>query len=496
MAITLTPKTTIGTLLDAHPFLLDYLAGYHPEFKKLTNPVARKTVGRFATLQRVADTAGIPVAGLLKDIAAEIGRQTGTVPQTGASAAAGVDPARQEELKSIIGELHAGKTADEVKPRFEALIQDIEATEIAAMEQALISEGLPDTEVKRLCDVHMKVFQEALEANPGLRVPAGHPIDSYQRENKAALEVTAAMRRAAAEAGTAEAAAGTGGDWPGRPALTAAFEQMRDFERHYVRKENQLFPFLEKRGVEGPTKVMWALHDDIRVVVKGLGRALAADDRKASIHAVDEVTTMVDDMINKEEKVLFPMALDVLSEEEWRQIKAGEDEIGYTLIGEVPEWAAGEAAPAAVTGAAPAASPAAPASPGLMPLHTGSLSLEQIDMLLGALPLDMTFVDENDEVRFYSEGERVFPRSPGVVGRRVQNCHPPASVHKVQEIVDAFRAGEKDMAEFWIQVGAKFVHIRYFALRDGQGAYRGVLETVQDVTNIRALQGQRRLLDW
>jgi hypothetical protein len=108
----------------------------------------------------------------------------------------------------------------------------------------------------------------------------------------------------------------------------------------------------------------------------------------------------------------------------------------------------------------------------------------------------VTFVDENDEVRFYSEGDRVFPRSPGVIGRKVQNCHPPASMDKVQEIVNAFRAGEKDVAEFWIVRGGRFVHIRYFALRDATGAYRGVAETTQDVTGIRALEGERRLLDW
>ena len=138
-----------------------------------------------------------------------------------------------------------------------------------------------------------------------------------------------------------------------------------------------------------------------------------------------------------------------------------------------------------------AASPA-----GLLDVRTGRVSLEQLDLILTALPIDFQFVDEHDRVRFYSEGERIFPRSPGVIGRKVQNCHPPASVHKVQQIIDAFRAGEKDTAEFWIEHGGKFLHIRYVAVRDAGGAYRGVLETVQDATAIRALQGQRRLLDW
>jgi DUF438 domain-containing protein len=205
---------------------------------------------------------------------------------------------------------------------------------------------------------------------------------------------------------------------------------------------------------------------------------------------------MVDDMVTKEEKVLHPMAIDTLSDEEWARIRAGEGDIGYAFITDVPAWpAAGDAGAAgAPAGTAGQAGPASPA--GLLDLKTGGLSLEELNLVLGALPIDFQYVDEHDKVRFYSEGHRIFPRSPGVIGRKVQNCHPPASVHKVQQIIDAFRAGEKDSAEFWIEMQGKFLHIRYFAIRDEAGAYRGVVETVQDATAVRALEGQRRLLDW
>jgi uncharacterized protein len=486
MAIVLTPKTTIGTLLDEHPFLLKYLSDYHPSFGKLTNPVARRTVGRFATVERAAEIASVPVDKLLADIAAMIAAETGAKPRTGATAGAGVDPLRQEELKAIIRDLHAGRTPDEVKPRFEELIKDIEATEIAAMEQALIAGGVPDTEVKRLCDVHMKVFQDALEENKPLNVPAGHPVDTFQRENRAVGDVTRAIRAA-----TARLSAGDTSSWPKeKPGLAASADRLGEFEKHHIRKENQLFPFLEKHAVEGPSKVMWALDDDIRALTKEFRQAVAADDAPAALKLADELTTMVDDMVNKEEKVLFPMALDVLSDEEWRQIRAGEDEIGFALVAEVAGWPAGESGAAADAAAPPAL------SADLLALRTGALTLEQLNLMLSKLPVDVTFVDENDEVRFYSEGERVFPRSPAVIGRKVQNCHPSSSVYKVQEIVDAFRAGEKDVAEFWITINGRFVHIRYFALRDAAGAYRGVLEVTQDATAIRSLEGERRLIEW
>ena len=485
--MTITPKTTVHTLLKEHPFLLDFLAGYHPEFKKLTNPVLRRTVGRMATLDTVAEQGNVPLNQLMSDIAGEIEAKTGARPAiANAPGVDTIDPARLEELHAIVKELHAGKSVEEVKPRFEELIADVEATEIAAMEQKLIEGGVPDGEVKRLCDVHVQVFADALEGHEPVKAPAGHPVDTFQRENQALLQVTASLRKVAEKIGEPPVRE----EWERlKPALAGVLDRLLEIDKHYLRKENQLFPFLEKHGVEGPSKVMWAIHDDIRALMKQAHAALAEDDAALTVSTAHAVAKMADDMVTKEEKVLHPMAIDTLSEDEWRQIRAGEDEIGYALIGDVPAWPAGAA------GAAGA--PAAAAGPsGAIPLTTGSLTAEQLGLMLTALPVDISFVDENDEVRFYSEGERIFPRSPGVIGRKVQNCHPPASIHKVQEIVNAFRAGEKDVAEFWIEMGGKFLHIRYFALRDAAGTYRGTVEMVQDATHIRELEGQRRLVDW
>ena len=379
----------------------------------------------------------------------------------------------------------------------------MEATEIAAMEQKLIEGGVPDSEVKRLCDVHVQVFADALEGHEAVTAPPGHPMDTFQRENQALLQVTASLRKVAEAIGEPP----DGAAW-GRlkGALGDTVERLAEVDKHYLRKENQLFPFLEDHGVEGPSKVMWAIHDDIRDLIKQARATIAEDDAGLAVSTCLALAKMVDDMVTKEEQVLHPMAIDTLSDAEWAQIRAGEDDIGYAFVDGVPAWPAGgagrrrgrrgagrsrSAAEAAAGGQAGAASPA-----GLLALNTGGLSLDELNLVLGVLPIDFQYVDEHDRVRFYSEGHRIFPRSPGVIGRKVQNCHPPASVHKVQQIIDAFRAGEKDTAEFWIEVQGKFLHIRYFAVRDARAAYRGVVETVQDVTGIRALEGQRRLLDW
>ena len=494
--LTLTPKTTVHTLLKEYPFLLDFLAGYHPEFKKLTNPVLRRTVGRMATLDAVAEQGNVPLNRLTDDIASEVERQTGKRPPIADVAHADtMDPARLAELHAIVKDLHAGKTVEEVKPRFEELIQDVEATEIAAMEQKLIEGGVPDTEVKRLCDVHVQVFADALEGHAPIVVPAGHPVDTFQRENQALLQVTASLRKVAEAIGEPP----DGAAW-GRlkGALAGTVERLAEVDKHYLRKENQLFPFLEEHGVEGPSKVMWAIHDDIRALIKQARQTIAGDDAALAVSTCLALAKMVDDMVTKEEKVLHPMAIDTLSDEEWVKIRGGESDTGYAFVTDVPEWPARVAGDEAGTAGAPAGgtTTAAAGDGGLLALNTGGLRLEELTLVLGVLPIDFQYVDEHDRVRFYSEGHRIFPRSPGVIGRKVQNCHPPASVHKVQQIIDAFRAGEKDVAEFWIEMQGTFLHIRYFAVRDSGGAYRGVVETVQDVTAIRALEGQRRLLDW
>jgi DUF438 domain-containing protein len=197
-------------------------------------------------------------------------------------------------------------------------------------------------------------------------------------------------------------------------------------------------------------------------------------------------------MFYKEENILYPTALEKLTPEEWAAIRAQETEIGYCFVEPGEEWEADGTASLAAKpiGAIP------DGSGDLLPLSTGALTLQQVDWLLTNLPVDVTYVDANDEVRFFSATkERIFPRSPAIIGRKVQKCHPPASVDKVQAIVNDFRDGRRDKAEFWIQLGGKFIHIRYYAIRDEQGTYQGTLEVSQDVTHIRALEGERRLLD-
>jgi DUF438 domain-containing protein len=400
---------------------------------------------------------------------------------------------RRETLKRLIHELHEGRAVDDVKAEFATLLKDVGAAEIAEVEQALIAEGLPEAEIKRLCDVHVAVFRESLDTHPRPETIPGHPVHTFRAENEAAGWVLDALHKAL------DALAGS----PGPASVERArrsLRQLQEYDRHYLRKENILFPYLEHHGFTGPSSVMWAIHDDVRAGWRALDQLLAAgpgDDTAAAFGARVQVVfqpldTAIREMFYKEEHILFPTALEKLSEEEWRAIRAQEAEVGYAYVEPGDRW------PLQAAALEPARPPVETREPGedLLHLDTGALTVQEVSRVLTHLPVDITFVDKDDTVRFFSATkERVFPRSSAIIGRKVQKCHPPASVHRVQRIVDDFRVGRRDEAEFWIQMQGKFIHIRYFALRDEEGEYQGTLEVTQDVTRIRSLEGERRLLD-
>jgi len=378
---------------------------------------------------------------------------------------------RKAIIKNILKKLHDGEDPEILKTEFAVLAGSASSQEIAEAEQELISEGVPVEAIQSLCDLHVAVFKSGLDEVQDVPQAGGHPLKAYQ-ENNTRIEGLLAkadllMKKAS---GTAQ-----NEYWQ---AFWAVVEDLKLVDTHYILKENQLFAYLEKRGFGGPSKVMWGVHNDIRAVYKQLvtlqDSGSAVNSAKISA-AYEKFAADVRSMIYKENKILFPAAVEHLTAEDWNAMKGEKVEMSYSAEENKTDVINPQ---------------------GAMPLSTGALTLEQINLTLTHLPVDVTFVDENDEVRFYTQGkERIFVRTPAIIGRKVQNCHPPQSVDKVVEIVDAFKSGERDDAEFWIQMGEKFVHIRYFALRDAKGTYKGTIEVTQDVASIRALEGEKRLLN-
>jgi uncharacterized protein len=400
---------------------------------------------------------------------------------------------KQEQLKAIIRQLHEGKTADEVKSQFEKYIKNVSPEEIATVENALINEGLPVEEVQRLCDVHARVFDSALARYKNTKKMPGHPVYTFMEENKALRKILSELKRMVKRTqvkGKEE-----------KETLTHKLGALKLVDLHYQRKENQLFPFLEKSSFTGPSKVMWGKHNEIREKLKSFEKSIFDEDWKNVQKTFNALSQALSNMIFLEEKILFPTSLRKLTDEQWIEIKEGEPDIGYAWIKPGNLWDAALARKKLKernTVTSPSVKPApAQANTNGIPLDTGALSRDQINLMLKNLPVDVSFVDENDHVLYYSQNkERIFPRSPGVIGRSVQNCHPQKSVETVNRIIESFKKKQKSEAEFWISLAGKFVLIRYFALYDDAGNYKGVLEVSQDATGIRKLEGEKRLLDW
>jgi len=310
--------------------------------------------------------------------------------------------------------------------------------------------------------------------------PDGHPVRTYLEENLLIRTLIEALESVD---------------------LSKNFELFRErfnklgkVELHFARKENQLFPYLEKHGWTSPSQNMWTFHDQIREEIKETRNAIEANEAEAVRVNSRRLFRSLEHIMQVEEGRLLPNAMQLLTEEEWKEFKEGDREIGWMFD-----------TPPAPYPADTYIHPGEDTKRRKLPFGTedkthydeGYLTPEQVNSIFRILPVDITYVNENDQVVFYNRGEeRVFPRSAGIIGREVKFCHPPKSVDQVLKILEAFKAGTQDLAEFWIEFKGKFIHIQYFAVRDPDGTYRGVIEMSQDVTHVRGLKGEQRLLDW
>jgi DUF438 domain-containing protein len=398
---------------------------------------------------------------------------------------------RVRTLKGIIQRLHGGESPEAVKGALREIVQQTDYSEIVAMEEQLMAEGMPVEEVQSMCDLHSQVTREVLVPLPPRAVPPGHPVDTMRRENDALRGALLRMRMAMKEIALLDDDAE-----PGAPlfAWRQASNELMDIDKHYQRKENAIFSCLERHGITGPSKVMWAKDDEVRELLKGLNEALATQGATSGEWKVvaaslgDAALGAVEEMIYKEENILLPMCLDVFTEDDWGEIWNVSPHYGWCLV----EPRKGYQPPLAVKREGIVIDDAQ-----AIQLPTGHLSLQQLIALFSTLPVDLTFVDADDRVAFFSEGEdRIFARSKAIIGRKVQHCHPPKSVDVVDRILTDFREGRQSVAEFWIQLHGKFVHIRYFAVRDEEKRYMGTLEVTQEISGIRALEGERRLLQY
>lgn len=404
---------------------------------------------------------------------------------------------RKELLKHMILQLHQGEAPEAVKAQLTNLLKGIPYDEVVEVEQELIQEGLPVSEVLKLCDIHAMVLDGNIDQTDAKSIPAGHPVDTFKKENreleKKVMQLNGLFEtvKKTAESNNAENMDST------VMQMSALFNALTDVDKHYRRKENLLFPFLEAKGITGPPTVMWGKHDETRASLKNAIEVLQNSHGATAGELTDIIEIVlipasksVTEMIMKEDEILFPMAMDELTDQEWFEVLQQTNEIGYCLFDPTEEWI-----PENIETSA--GDPRNDFAGGKVRLPSGSFTIDELTVLLNTLPIDVTFVDKDDKVKFFTQGNhRVFDRNRAILGRDVRMCHPPHSMHIVDQILNDFKSGKESAAPFWIQMGGKFIYINYFPLRDKNNNYLGTIEFSQDLTELRALQGEQRLLSY
>jgi len=414
----------------------------------------------------------------------------------------------KEKLKIVIqikDDYNAGKIAlADAKRILKEKVRTLKPYEIALAEQEL--QEFDENECQKE-DIQkmLELFEDIMDTGRP-QLADNHPIMCYYRENDALKKILLEIE-----------------DLVQYPLIKnqwlELYDRLEQFKIHLSRKQNQLYSMLEKKGFDRPTTTMWTLDNFIRDEIRDARKLLDdnADDQFIAVQPT--IVADIRDLMQKEETVLYPTSLAMITEAEFEEMKAGDREIGFA-------WITNSEADVPSSNTAPHPEHHAAAAPHgdtagntslaedlnavlrkhgfntgganeVFDVATGKLTLEQINLIYRHLPVDLSYVDENEIVCFYSDTDhRVFPRSKNVIGRDVKNCHPRASVHIVEEIIQKFRSGEQDSAEFWINKPEIFIYIRYVAVRDKQGKFRGILEMMQDCTHIRSLKDSQTLLTW
>lgn len=398
---------------------------------------------------------------------------------------------RKEQLKLMIQKINSKDNIDEVRSEISALMKAVPYEDVVAVEQELLAEGMQQDRMLELCDLHSTALKGIIDQSNVKQVPVGHPVHTFRKENQA-LKREISFARSIFNKINELPDENNAGEYFIN--LHSHFNALMDIDKHYLRKEYLVFPFLEKYKITGPPTVMWGKHDQIRELLKSaievlkISHGITAGEGKAVIEL--SLTTplyAIEDMISKEEEILYPMCLDTLTETDWYEVHKQSSEYGYCLYEPADNWR-----PEGISAAGESNLDLTK-----IPLPTGSFNLTELTAIFNTLPADITFVDKDDKVRFFSLGkERIFQRSNSIIGRKVQFCHPPSSVHVVEKILNDFRTGKQDKASFWINMRGKFIYISYFALRNESNEYIGTLEVTQDLTELRQLEGERRILSY
>ena len=491
MSKTINLEKSVYEICTEYPEIKDVLAkaGFHD----ITKPGMLNTVGKFMTIPRGASMHGIDLSKVVLDLQAagfEIGDAKfgenikGAVPDA-APAPAGDKEGRTALLKEYVARLSRGDALEAVKKDFVAHFQSVDAAEIAQAEQELISGGTPISDVQKLCDVHSALFhgatreekianaEKAVRAsaeNAGrasLSQTAGHPISVFAAENAAISRLINEIKACAASGS-------------GSKAVMEKLTALRGVTPHYAEKGDLIYPVLKtKYGVAGPADVMWGVDDEIRDELKILSEAGGALPHFSEM--LDKLLTRAEEMVYKENNILFPICAQNFTEEDWMRVYYELPAYDSLLSGERPVWKAAEEKRTKLNARRTSENASAPGGCERIPLNSGHMTPPQIEAVLNTIPMELTFIDDGDINRFFNAGteKKLFKRPDEAVDREVYSCHPPKYAAMARQIITQLKSGERDSVDVWLNKRGEPVLVRYMAVRDKGGKYVGTLECVQ-----------------
>lgn len=445
---------------------------------------------------------------------------------------------RQKKIVEILNMLHQGGDFDEAKKIFNDTFDSVDVSEITSAERQLIANGLNPQEIQNLCNVHAAVFKGSISndsATPALQKP-GHPVATMKLEN---LIISSLIDDELLPVLKKWQQDGKNESYLTR--MRKALADLATIDKHYTRKENTLFPLMDKYGITAPPQVMWGVDDKIRGLIKHANQLVKQDplpDKYEIETAIEAACKEVTEMIFKEEAIMIPMLDEVATSLDWQMVREDEENMEYTLIPKPIMWkpttaeieadknkdsseiakelnkmaqnlaanqnlTAEETVPYKKDPALAAGAQNLAQAQLILPdlsqaavsfTSGGKLSPIEIEAILRALPLELTFVDKNDNVKWFTGNPNpIFPRTKSVLGRSVFNCHPPKALPQVKKIFADFHAGKETVVTRWFNLhDEKFIYIQYMAIKDSQGNYLGCLESVQDIKPLRELDGEMR----
>lgn len=382
-----------------------------------------------------------------------------------------------ERLKEYVQGVLENKEGKDLYTEYRDDIESVTPQECFEIFYSRLERGYSEEEILKILDKVINIFHKSLNIYKWERPKENSFLYILMKENKALEERLGKIKKIILNEEVEDR----------KDEIFTIVQSLKEFDQHYQKKENILFPYMEKKMDKfNGLSIMWSLHDEARESIKRVLDVLESKEfslEKFNVEIGKLFFAMIG-IVKKENLILFPSAMEIIDDREWDDMNKQSTEYGFPFI-ETPNLAKGERID--IHGF----------SGMKFKTDTGELDFEQLLLLLNALPVDLTFVDENNKVRYFTRPkDRMFPRSPAVIGRDVENCHPPKSIHVVNKIVEEFRDGNKDTATFWIEIKGRKILIQYFALRNSKGEYKGVLEVTQDITETQELKGQKRLLDW